>query len=62
MEKIGAMLLGVVMGLFAMLWIFVASRAADESFYYTGLAFAVFCILYIFSLVRRHVGEDQEDH
>lgn len=54
MEKdtVGPWILGAVMGLIALLGLFLASRAQDDIFYATGLGLFVFGVLFIFALIR----------
>ena len=58
-EKGGAMgsfVLGGVMGLLALVGLFVASGAKDGVFYATGLGLFLFCVLFIFAMIHRQVG------
>ena len=49
-------LLGIAMGIISLIGLFMASRAHDQAFYYTGLVLFLFGVLFIFALIRRHVG------
>jgi hypothetical protein len=58
-EKGGEMasfVLGGVMGVLALMGLFVASAARDSVFYTTGLGLFVFCVLFIFVMIHRLVG------
>ena len=64
----GKWVFGAVMGAISVLGLFMASRAADETFYWTGLAFFVFGVIAIFSLIgraygppRRRLHEEEEE-
>jgi hypothetical protein len=48
--------LGGVMGALALLGLFLAAGAQDDVFYFTGLGLFVFCVLFIFAMIHRHVG------
>jgi hypothetical protein len=52
----GSFVLGGVMGLLALLGLFVAAGAQDGVFYATGLGLFVFCVLFIFVMIHRQVG------
>jgi hypothetical protein len=52
----GSFVLGGVMGLLALLGLFVAAGARDGVFYATGLGLFVFCVLFIFVMIHRQVG------
>jgi hypothetical protein len=52
----GNFVLGGVMGVLALLGLFVASAAKDGVFYATGLGLFVFCVLFIFAMIHRQVG------
>ena len=53
---LGSFVLGGVMGLLALLGLFVAAGARDGVFYATGLGLFVFCVLFIFVMIHRQVG------
>lgn len=53
---IGPWILGACMGLLSLLGLALASAAEDPVFYGTGLAFAVFGVLFVFALINRHTG------
>jgi hypothetical protein len=55
-EGTGAWSLGIVMGLLALIGLYLASRAVDPIFYGTGLALAAFGVLFIFALIRQNTG------
>ncbi len=52
----GAWILGIVMGLLALLGIVMASAAVDPIFYATGLVLSVFGVLFVFFLIRNNTG------
>ena len=52
----GGFVLGGVMGALALLGLFLAAGARDDVFYFTGLGLFVFCVLFIFVMIHRHVG------
>ena len=49
-------ILGVVMGLLALLGVVMASQAVDPIFYGTGLALSAFGILFVFVLIKQNTG------
>jgi hypothetical protein len=55
-DALGSLLLGGVMGVLALLGLFVAAGAQDGVFYATGLGLFVFCVLFIFVMIYRQVG------
>jgi hypothetical protein len=55
-SDVGPWVLGGVMALLALLGFGLASRAQDDVLYGTGLGLFVFCVLFIFYLIRRNVG------
>jgi Kef-type K+ transport system membrane component KefB len=48
--------LGAVMGVLAILGLFVAAGARKGAFYTTGLGLFLFCVLFIFAMIHRYVG------
>ncbi len=50
----GDILVGVMVGVFGLIGLILASRALDIEIYVFGLSLAVFALLFIFGLVRRH--------
>jgi hypothetical protein len=52
----GSFVLGGVMGVLALMSLFVASAAKDGVFYTTGLGLFLFCVLFIFVMIHRLVG------
>ena len=56
MNALSAWILGIVMGLLSLLGLVIASQAVDQAFYWTGLLFFVFGVLFIFALIGRCVG------
>ena len=52
----GSFVLGGVMGVLALLGLFLAAGAEDDVFYVTGLGLFVFCVLFIFVMIYRQVG------
>ena len=61
MAGIGTWVLGGVMGLLALVGLIMASGAADGMFYFTGLLFFLFGVLFIFFLIGRNVGRPSAD-
>jgi hypothetical protein len=66
----GKWVFGAVMGVIGVLGLFMASRAADQTFYWTGLVFFLFGVIAVFILIgraygpprqRRHGGEEEEE-
>lgn len=55
-DTAGAWILGVIMGLIALLGLVMASGAVDPIFYGTGLALTAFGILFVFVLIRKTLG------
>lgn len=55
-DTMSAWVLGIVMGLLALLGIVMASQAVDPIFYGTGLALSVFGILFVFVLIKQNTG------
>lgn len=53
---VGTWILGGVMGLLALVGLGLASRAADDVIYGTGLGLFAFGVLFIFFLIHRNVG------
>ncbi|MDH3660168.1 MAG: hypothetical protein OEU92_09085 [Alphaproteobacteria bacterium] len=49
-------LLGIIMGLLAILGLVMASGAVDTIFYATGLALTAFGILFVFFLIKKNTG------
>jgi hypothetical protein len=52
----GAWVLGIIMGLVALLGLIMASAAVDPIFYATGLALSVFGVLFVFVLIKQNTG------
>jgi hypothetical protein len=55
-DPMGSFVVGGVMGVLALLGLFVAAAAQDGTFYLTGLGLFVFCVLFIFVMIHRQVG------
>jgi hypothetical protein len=53
----GSWIMGAVMGLVALLGLFLASGARDGAFYYFGLAVFAFAVLFIFGMIVRATGQ-----
>lgn len=53
-NTVGAWILGIVMGLLALLGLIMASAAVDPIFYGTGLVLSAFGILFIFVLIKEN--------
>ena len=60
MKGIGTFIIGVAMGLLSLIGLVVASHAADSAFYWIGLVFAAFGILYIYGMILRYAGKESE--
>lgn len=56
MSDIGSWILGAVMAVLSLLGLIMASQAQDDAFYFTGLLFFVFGVLFIFALIKRCTG------
>lgn len=52
-------IVGGLLALLGIVGLFLSSRAEDQIFYYTGLAFFGFAVLLIFRLIAEHTGPDQ---
>lgn len=50
----GAWILGIIMGLLALLGIIMASAAVDPIFYGTGLALSAFGVIFVFILIKQN--------
>ncbi len=61
MEGIGAWILGIIMGLLALFGLVMASQAVDGMFYFTGLLFFLFGVLFNFFLIGKNVGRPHGD-
>lgn len=55
-DTTGPWILGVIMGLIALLGLVLASRAEDDIFYAGGLGLFLVGVLSIFALINRYVG------
>ncbi|MGH1483643.1 MAG: hypothetical protein ACRBM6_33970 [Geminicoccales bacterium] len=55
-DRTGAWILGVIMGLLALLGLIMASGAVDPIFYGTGLAMTAFAVLFVFVLIKQNTG------
>jgi UDP-N-acetylmuramyl pentapeptide phosphotransferase/UDP-N-acetylglucosamine-1-phosphate transferase len=55
-DATGSLMLGGVIGVIALLGLFVAAGAQDGVFYATGLGLFIFCVLFIFGMIHRQVG------
>lgn len=56
MSTLSAWALGAAMGLVSLFGLIIASQATDEAFYWTGLTFFAFGIVFIFALIARCTG------
>ena len=61
MSDLGSWILGAVMGVISLAGLVMASQAKDEAFYYTGLLFFVFGVLFVFALIKRSTGAPPRD-
>ena len=59
-EEIGDTIMGVLMGLFGLIGLFMAAGARDAEIYLFGLSLAGFAVLFLFGLIRRHYDEIDE--
>lgn len=57
-DMTGTWILGVIMGLLALLGLIMASGATDPVFYGTGLALTAFGILFVFALIKQSTGKN----
>jgi hypothetical protein len=55
-DALASFMLGGVMGVLALLGLFVAAAAQHGAFYLTGLGLFAFCVLFIFAMIHRQVG------
>jgi hypothetical protein len=55
-DATSSFVLGAVVGVLALLGLFLAAGAKDGVFYATGLGLFVFCVLFIFGMIHRQVG------
>jgi hypothetical protein len=55
-DATSSFVLGAVVGVLALLGLFLAAGAEDGVFYATGLGLFVFCVLFIFGMIHRQVG------
>jgi hypothetical protein len=58
----GTWIVGAVMGVVALLGLFLASRAHDDMFGYFGLAVFAFGVLFIFGMVLRGTAPAHGPH
>ena len=56
MSDLGNWILGAAMGVISLFGLIMASQAQDDGFYYTGLLFFIFGVLFIFALIKRSTG------
>ncbi len=56
----GDLVIGIMMGVFGLLGLYLASRALDDEMYVFGLSLAVFAGLFLFGMVRRHYDRVDE--
>ena len=55
-DTTGSWILGVIMGLIALLGLIMASGAVDPIFHATGLALSAFGVLFVFILIKQNTG------
>lgn len=60
MNGVSSWILGAFLVVFGIVGLFLSSRAEDSVFYYTGLLFFGFAVLFIFGLIARHTAEDPQ--
>ena len=56
MDGSGKWIMGGLMALMAILGLLMASRAQDSVFYFVGLLFFIFGVVFNFSLIGRYAG------
>jgi len=61
MSDLGNWILGAIMGVLSLLGLIMASQARDDAFYFTGLLFFLFGVLFIFALIKRSTGAPPAD-
>jgi hypothetical protein len=52
-----AFVTGALMGIIAVIGLFLASRAHDPMFYAFGLLLFAFGLIFVFGLIHRHTGK-----
>ena len=60
--SVGRWVFGAIMGAIGVLGLFMASRAVDQTFYWTGLIFFLFGVIAIFVLIGRAYGPPRRRH
>ena len=55
-NTVGTWILGILMGLLALLGLTMASAAVDSIFYATGLVLTAFGVLFVFVLIKQNTG------
>lgn len=53
MRDIGNWVMGIIAGLVGLIGLLLASRATDDTAYWFGLAFFLFAVLFVWSLIAR---------
>lgn len=56
MGRVGNWIMGGVIGLLGLLGLFMASRAHDDMFYFSGILLFVFAIFLIFRLIGKYTA------
>ena len=59
MNNYAAWIAGLLMGVLGVIGLVMAAAATDGAFTLAGLGFFAFAVLFIFGLIRRHVGHHQ---
>ncbi|HEV7368882.1 hypothetical protein [Arenibaculum sp.] len=57
MDNLGKWIIGGVMGVLALLGLYLASHAVDQVFYWFGLGLTLFALLFAFGLMKRAFDE-----
>lgn len=57
MDNLGKWIIGGVMGVLALLGLYLAAHAVDQVFYWFGLGLALFALLFAFGLMKRAFDE-----
>lgn len=57
MDNLGKWIIGGVMGLLALLGLYLAAHAVDAVFYWFGLGLTAFALVFVFGLMKRAFDE-----
>ncbi len=61
-NRTSELVVGMMMGLFGLIGLFLAAGAADDEMYVFGLALSGFAICFEFGLLRRHYDRQDQAH